>query len=155
MTTSRRVSSHAPKSWELGGESVIHCALSPDPPEPGAKSTVRLTHSNTYGPVDDVTFFVRLGDLERPTRDPEAVGDWIAMELVEEIVWFEGEERHRSEVAADVGPRDEMVWAGTFEAPLTLPEGKQRIELKVVSTGHLPSGVISDWRVKVRAPSSG
>ena len=150
MANSRRVSAKSPKTWELGGESVIHCEVAPDPPETGSDTVVRLTHSNTYGPVDDVRFFARLGDLQRPTRALDETTDWTPMELVEEIVWLDGQERHRSEVADQLDPLEETVWAGTFEATLHLPEGKQRIELKVVSEGHFQSGVITDWRVKVR-----
>lgn len=151
MIESRRVSFDSPKVWELGGESVIHGEVDPDPPKAGDETTVRLTHSNGYGPIDDVGFYVRVGDLQSPTGFAELDGatDWRSMALVEEIVWIEGQERHRSEVADQLDPREETVWAGTFEAPLVFGAGEQRIEIKVVSDGHLQSGVISDWRVRV------
>ncbi len=151
MENSKRVSFDSPKAWELGGESIIHCEIRPDPPLGGEETLIRLTHSNAYGPIDDVKFFVRIGDLQNSTRfeDLDSATDWRAMELIEEIVWVDGAERYRSEVADILEPKDEIVWAGTFEAALLFPVGKQRIELKVVSSGHLQSGVISDWWVKV------
>ena len=153
LVNSRRVSSNSPQAWELGGESVIHCEVRPDPPVADAETTIRLTHSNSYGPVDDVTFYVRAGDPEHPTRfeDLDSAEDWRLMQSVEEIVWLDGEERYRSEVADQLDPREETVWAGTFEATLSLPEGQRGIEIKVVSKGHLQSGVISDWRLKVQS----
>lgn len=152
MEASKRVSADSPNVWELGGESVIHCDVRPDPPEAGRETTVTLTHSNTYGPVDDVRFFVRVGDVEDPTEfdNLDSATDWRPMRLVEDVVWIDGRERHRSEVAHLLDPREETVWAGTFEAALVAPAGEQLIELKVVSDGHLQSGVISDWRVQVR-----
>lgn len=149
---SKRVSFDSPLVWELGGESVIHCEVSPDPPEGGQEATIRLTHSNSYGPVDDVRFSIRLGDLQNPTgfQDGDAATDWQPMQLVEEIVWLDGQERHRSDVAGQLDPMDEIVWAGTFESALTFPAGTQRIEIRVDSGGPLQSGVISDWTVDVR-----
>lgn len=151
MIESKRVSLKSPSSWELGGESLIYCALVPDPPRGGEDTVVRLTHTNGYGPVDDVRFFVRLGDLKNPTRfdDLDSASDWKAMELIEEVVDIDGEERYRSEVEK-FDPREEIIWYGTFEAVLTFSEGKQRVEIKVLSDGHLDSGVISDWRIRVQ-----
>ncbi len=152
MSKSRHVSFNVPTSWELGGESIIHCELKPDPPLEGREALIRLTHSNAYGPVDDVRFAVRIGDLRNPTafEDLDSVTDWTPMDLVEEVVWIDGEEHLRSEIEGRLNPEDENVWAGTFEATLTFPAGIQRIEIGVVSSGHLPSGVISDWQVTVQ-----
>ena len=72
------------------------------------------------------------------------------MDLVEETIWVDGEERHRSDVADRLDPMVETTWAGTFEAALELSAGHRLVEIKVLSTGHLQSGVISDWRVTVR-----
>ncbi len=152
MNNPKHVSFKSPKCWELGGESVIHCETVPSPPKHGDQTGVRLTHSNSYGPVDDVKFLVRVGDLQNPTRDKEmdSVKDWIEMTLVAESIWIKGEEYSRDEGEAKVDPKVGDVWAGTFEAALVFPPGKQRIEIKVVSSGELGSGVITDWRVKVQ-----
>lgn len=152
MERPKHVSFKSPKSWELGGESVIHCETQPNPPLHEQGTLIRLTHSNAYGPVDDVRFLVRVGDLQRPTRDDQvdAVTDWTEMVLVAESVWVNGEERPRSEAESEMDPEVGDAWAGTFEATLRFPAGKQRIEIQVLSNGPLGSGVISDWRVKVQ-----
>ena len=152
MAEFKHVSFKSPNVWELGGESVVHTEVDPDPPEHGRPVIVRLTHSNVYGPVDDVRFEVRIGSTENPTEhlDLDGATDWQPMELVEEIVWLDGQERHRSEVADQLDPRQETVWAGTFERALELSAGDQRLELKVVSSGYLQSWVISDWEVRVQ-----
>lgn len=151
MDSPNHVSFKSPKSWELGGESVIHCETVPSPPVQGGKTTIRLTHSNSYGPVDNVWFAVRVGDLKSPLRDSEmdSVSDWVEMSLVTESVWIDGEERPRAEGEPELDPVVGGVWAGTFEADLTFPSGKQRIEIRINSNTDIGSGVISDWRIKV------
>jgi hypothetical protein len=50
--------------------------------------------------LDDADFFVRLGDLYRPTApgDLDSGGDWVPAVLVEELVFVNGEEIISSEV---------------------------------------------------------
>ena len=137
--------------WELEGESELSAIIIPDPPRPGAATTVRLTHSNSYGPVDGVDIFVRVGDPDEPTDqdDLDSATDWAQARLVEELVTVGDEEMLRSE--AEEPFEDETPWEGTYEATLTIPSGKHLIEIKVVS--HNPelmhSMVVSDWEVSV------
>jgi hypothetical protein len=137
--------------WQLDGESDLYADTVPHPPNAKAPTILRLTHSNTYGPFDEAEFFVRLGDLDQPTdpEDLDSAGDWIKAELVEELVFVDDEEILRSE--AEEPFEDETPWEGTYEAKLHLPEGCQRLEIKIVSNHPelLRSMVLSDWEVNV------
>lgn len=138
--------------WQLDGESDLHVAIIPDPPRAGAATTVRLTHSNSYGPFDDVEFYVRLGDPDNPTdqADLDSASDWSPAHLVEELVYVDGEEMLRSD--AEEPFEDETPWQGTYEAQLVLPAGRCSIEIKIVSKQPelLRSLVLSDWEVNVK-----
>jgi len=138
--------------WQLDGESDLHVDTLPHPPTSKGPTTIRLTHSNTYGPFDEADFFVRLGTPGKPTapEDLDSAKDWIKAVLVEELVYVGGEEILRSE--AEEPFEEETPWEGTYEAQLTLPPGPQRIEIKVISRQLelLQSTVLADWDVVVK-----
>jgi len=60
----RKVIRDSETFWQLDGESELYAVTIPDPPKVGTATTVRLTHSNSYGPFDKAEFFVRVGDSE-------------------------------------------------------------------------------------------
>ena len=135
--------------WQLEGESDLYAVTVPDPPKPGAATIVRLTHSNSYGPVDEAEFFVRVGDPDRPTEqdDLDSATDWVQAGLVEELVTVGDEEMLRSE--AEEPFEDETPWEGTYEAQLVIPAGRHSIEIKIISgqPGLLRSMVLTGWEV--------
>lgn len=147
----RKVIRESDADWQLDGESQLDAITIPAPPTSSIPTIVRLTHSNTYGPLDDVEFFVRVGNPDKPTKpdDLDSAKDWVKAELVEELVYVDDKEMLRSE--AEEPFEDETPWDGTYEAQLKLPEGRQSIEIKIVS--HIPellrSMVLSDWEVEV------
>ncbi|HSU55404.1 MAG TPA: hypothetical protein VLT36_15215 [Candidatus Dormibacteraeota bacterium] len=147
----RKVVRSADTWWQLDGESELHATTIPEKPNAGPV-TVRLTHSNVYGPFDKAEFFVRVGDPEDPTGEDDlnAAKDWVKTKLVEELVNVDGEEMLRSE--AEEPFEDETPWEGTYEAQLTLPKGRTSIEIKVVSGEPelLSSIVLSDWELKAK-----
>src|SRR5262245_34392627 len=63
--------------WELPGDSDLRAVVTPDPPQAKMQATVRLTLANSYGPFDEVKFFVRIGDPENPTdqESPDSATD--------------------------------------------------------------------------------
>lgn len=136
-------------SWQLEGESCLAAITIPNPPVLGTATTVRLTHSNAYGPCDDVDFFVRIGNPCKPTgeKDLDSSADWIKAKLVEEIVSIDGDEMLRSEAKEPF--KDETPWDGTYEAQLTIPSGKQLIEIKIISRCPelIASRVLAGWDV--------
>jgi hypothetical protein len=138
--------------WELGGESDLRAITIPHPPRAHAATTFRLTHSNTYGPFDKAEFFVRVGDIYRPSApdDLASATGWVRAALIEELMLLNGEEVPRSKAQEQFG--EETPWWGTYEAQFDLPAGRQRIEIKVVShhPEQLNSVVLSDWEVNVR-----
>ena len=150
-TPTRKVVRDSETFWQLEGESDLSAITIPDPPGPGVATTVRLTHSNSYGPFDEVDFFVRVGDPDKPTDqdDLDSATDWVQARLVEELVTVGDEEMLRSE--AEEPFEDETPWDGTYEARLVIPAGRHSIEIKLVS--HQPellrSMVLSDWEVSV------
>jgi hypothetical protein len=150
-TAPRKVVRGSEIVWELGGESDLSAATLPHPPTAREATTVRLTHSNTCGPVEEADFFVRLGELHQPTAagDLESAADWVPAALVEELVYVDGEEIRRSEALEPF--EEETPWSGTYEARLRLPAGRQRLEIKVVSRRPelLQSQVLADWEVNV------
>ena len=152
MKDLKRVSYKSHWNWELGGESVIFGETIPDQPKSQEPILVRITHSNIYYPVDDVEFFVRVGNPDNPTAydDLDSATDWIKTELVEEIVRIDNEELHRSESKEPYDREQEVPWDGTFETTITFLSGKRSIEIKILSTGYIQSGVISDWVINIK-----
>ena len=151
MNAIRRVSFDSELTWELGGESVIFCEATPNPPQSDVETLLKITHANIYGPIDDVEFYLRIGNPDNPTEfdDVDSAADWVRTELVEEIVMVDDVEMHRSEANEPFGREDEVPWDGTYEAKLVFPAGKNSIEIKVSSKGSVQSGVISDWILDV------
>ena len=137
--------------WELPGESELRAATTPDLPQANQQATVRLTHANPYGPFDEATFFVRIGDPEKPTDqdNPDAATDWVQCKLVEELVHVDGQEMPRAKAKEPF--EDETLWEGTYEAKLKMPAERCSIEIKVVSHhSELPYVVVlSDWEIAV------
>jgi hypothetical protein len=151
MKESRRVSFDSKISWELGGESVIYCEIEPDPPHAGSDTLVRITHVNLYSPIDDVSFYIRIGDPQNPTafNDMDSAEDWQKMGLIEEIIIVKDQEMYRSDLQKPLSRRAEVPWYGTFETTLSFPPGEHLIEIKVASDGFMQSGVIASWSVVV------
>ena len=132
-------------NWQLYGESELHAAIIPQRPTSAAPITVRVTHSNAYGPFDEADIFVRCGDPDRPTEQDDVTShdDWVPAKLIEEVVNVDGEDMLRSD--AEEPFEDETYWYGTYEAPLRLPAGRRSIEIKLVSRQPelMPSLVVS------------
>ena len=143
----RKVIRESDTFWQLDGESVLDAITIPDPPKANASTTVRLTHSNSYGPFDGMELFVRVGNPDNPTAqdDLDSAKDWVHARLVEELVQVDGEEMLRSE--AEEPFEDETPWDGTYEAQLIFPAGRRSIEIKIVSKDAelLRSLVLSGW----------
>lgn len=139
--------------WQLRGESELHVALVPARPRANKPATVRLTHSNTYGPFPDVEFFVRIGNSGARTAadNLDSNSDWVPAVLVEEIVWI-GDRRVPLADAGDIS-NSETPWWGSYDASLSFSAGTHTIEIKMVSgnTLLLPSIVLSGgWRITVQ-----
>jgi hypothetical protein len=137
--------------WQLDGESELNAVTIPEPPKAGVATTVRLTHSNSYGPFDGVEFFVRVGDPDKPTDqgDLDSETDWVRAQLVEELVTLDDKEILRSEAQEPF--EDETPWEGTHEAQLIIPKGRHSIEIKVVSQHPelLRSLVLRGWNISI------
>ena len=152
----KRLDDDAPIDWELQGESTLRAAVIPDPPDSTADSLVRITHTNLYGPIDFMEFFVRLGDPDNPTEqnDITAHADWAKLELVEEVLGIEdddGEEIDilRSDFEGELDPFEEIMWDGTFDAKLKLRRGMNSIEIKALSHAEkFRSFILAGWAVE-------
>ena len=148
-TENRKVIRDSETFWQLDGESDLYAVTIPDPPKAGAPTTIRLTHSNSYGPFDEAELFVRVGDPDKPTaqEDLDSASDWVSARLVEELVSVDGEEILRSEAQEPF--EDETPWEGTYDAQLTIPAGRRSIEIKIVSRHPelLRSVVLTGWEV--------
>jgi hypothetical protein len=150
-TGNRKVIRDSETFWQLEGESDLYAVTIPDPPKAGVASTVRLTHSNSYGPFDEAEFFVRVGDPDKPTDqdDLDSATDWIQAHLVEELVTVDDEEMLRSEAQEPFD--DETPWEGTYDAQLVIPAGRRTIEIKIVSQHPelLASRVLTGWDISL------
>jgi hypothetical protein len=150
-TNTRKVVRDSETFWQLEGESELYAIVIPDPPQANRAATVRLTHSNSYGPMDEADLFVRVGNPAAPTRqnDLKSAQDWVPARLVEELVHVDDEEMLRSD--AEESFEEETPWDGTYEAQLTFPTGRHSIEIKIVSRQPdlLTSRVLSDWGISV------
>lgn len=138
-------------TWQLEGESDLSAITIPNPPSANAATTVRLTHSNSYGPFDDVDLYVRVGNPDQPTAESDlnTANDWIKAHLIEELVSVGDEEIFRSEAVEPF--KDETPWEGTYEADLQIPSGRRSIEIKIISrhTELLESRILADWKINV------
>ena len=138
-------------TWQLEGESDLSAITIPNPPASNSATTVRLTHSNSYGLFEGVDFFVRVGDPDQHTGefDLDSNNDWVKAFLVEELVCVDDEEMLRSE--AEEPFEDEVPWEGTYEAELVIPAGRRSIEIKIVSKHPklLASRVLADWEITI------
>lgn len=152
-TEDRKAIRDSDTNWQLDGESDLYAVTLPDPPKAGAPTTVRLTHSNSYGPFDEVEFFVRVGNPDKPTDqgDLDSGRDWVQAELVEELVTVGDEEILRSEADPE-SFEDETPWEGTYDAQLVIPAGRRSIEIKIISQRPelMRSLVLADWEVIVK-----
>jgi hypothetical protein len=150
-TENRKVIRDSETFWQLDGESELYAVTIPDQPKAAAATTVRLTHSNSYGPIDGVEFFVRVGDPDKRTDedDLDSESDWMKAHLVEELVTVDDEEMLRSEAHEPF--EDETLWEGTYEAQLVIPADRRSIEIKIVSQHPelLRSLVLNDWDIAV------
>jgi hypothetical protein len=150
-TDNRKVIRDSETFWQLEGESDLYAVTIPDPPKAGVASTVRLTHSNSYGPFDGAEFFVRVGEPDKPTDDDDldSATDWIQARLVEELVTVDDEEMLRSEAHEPF--EDETPWEGTYDAQLVIPAGRRSIEVKIVSQHPelIASRVLTGWDITV------
>jgi hypothetical protein len=134
--------------WELTGESELHAVTIPTPPRTGGRTTVRLTHSNPYGPLDKVEFHVRVGNSRdgADEDDADSASDWVQARLVEELIYVDGKEMLRSKAKKPL--EAEIPWDGTYDATLVIPKGRRWIEIRIVSRHReLRSMVLSDWSV--------
>jgi hypothetical protein len=137
--------------WQLDGGSDLNATTVPDPAKPGSATTVRLTLSNSYGPIDDAELSVRIGDPKNPTQqdDLDSASDWVPAHLVEELVSVDGEEMLRSKAQEPFD--DETPWEATFDAQLRIAPGERSIEIKII--GRTPevlrSLVLTGWNISV------
>ncbi len=147
----RKVIRDSETFWQLEGESDLYAVTIPDPPKAGVASTVRLTHSNSYGPLGGAEFFVRVGDPDKPTDDEnlDSSTDWVQAHLVEELVTVDDEEMLRSEAHEPF--EDETPWEGTYDAQLVISAGRRSIEVKIISQHPdlLASRVLTGWDISV------
>lgn len=138
-------------TWQLEGESDLSAITIPNPPTPLSPTTVRLTHSNSYGPFDEIDFYIRIGNPDTPTDqfDLKSANDWVRTRLIEELVCVDNQEMFRSE--AEEPFEEETPWEGTYEAELQIPSGRHSIEIKIVSRQPkiMASRVLSDWEIVV------
>lgn len=135
--------------FALTGESIIRAATIPAPPSSKKPTVVRVTHSNSYGPVDS-NVFVRLGDPKKPlgVEDFNTVSDWRSAKLVEDLLWCNKREEW---VLRAKAKGDTSVWSGTYEVEIQFPKGHHQIELKIISrVPEVCSIVLSNWKVYVR-----
>jgi hypothetical protein len=147
--TKQIADSNAAVTFDLTGESVIRAAVIPSPPRFKAPTVVRVSHSNSYGPVDS-DVYVRLGDPKRPldVQDFDTVSDWRKAELIEDLTWSDTRRKWaRRGTSKGVG----SYWSGTYEVAVQFPRGRHQIELKIISrVPEVFSIVLSNWQVYVK-----
>ena len=146
MDNCKRVNFDTKNYWDLGGETTVYSEVSEKTPYSGKESTVRITLSNLYWPADGMEIFVRTGDLITPTApdDLNSASDWLKADLIEEIVSPDDEEIFRAD--AEEPFEDETPWHGTFEAKTILSQGKNSIEIKLLSASEMiQSQVLTGW----------
>jgi hypothetical protein len=140
--------STAAVSFYLTGESVVRAVTIPPRPNSKTPTIVRVSHSNSYGPVDS-DVFVRLGNPKKPlnVQDFDTVSDWRKAKLVEDLMDDENGAWKLRGKAKAMG----LYWSGTYEVEIQFPKGQHQIELKIISrVEQVCSIVLSNWKVNVR-----
>lgn len=131
--------------WELDGESVLTAEIEPLPPQVGKSCTLRLWHSNVYGPRTAVQFEIRVRNNDAAADSD----DWRRVQLVRETVDIDGEEVDLA--GLDESPCGETPWMGLFETTVTLQEGANQIHIRVTATDTNANGTLTDWVVTAAA----
>lgn len=149
-TTARKMiePAAAQVSYQLTGESVLHATTIPERPNSKSPTTIRISHTNSYGWID-ADIFVRLGDPKNPTsvQNFNAASDWKKTTLIEDMVW---NDKHAQWLPRTKAKRS-TTWCGTYEATLQFPKGHHRIELKIISRiPEVRSVVLSNWKLHAR-----
>lgn len=127
--------------WELDGESVLTAETEPHPPPASKPCTLRLRHSNVYGPRTGVHFEIR---IRRDGLDDESE-NWRPVKLIGETVYIDGEDVDIATL--DEPPPGETPWEGLFETAVTLHEGSNHIDVRIEATDTNASGTLTDWVV--------
>jgi len=127
--------------WELDGESVLTAETEPQPPPANESCTLRLWHSNVYGPRTGVQFEVRARSDHSDTKNE----NWQHVELVRETVNIDGKDVDLASL--DEQPFDETPWVGLFETTVTLHAGSNRIDIRITATDTHANGTLTDWVV--------
>lgn len=128
--------------WELDGESVLTADTDPRPPPACKPCTLRLCHSNVYGPRTGVQFEVRV----RRDGSDEQSENWQPVKLVGETVDIDGEDVDIATL--DELPPGETPWEGLFETAVTLDEGRNHIDIRIEATDTNANGTLTDWVVE-------
>lgn len=144
-------------SYSLTGESMLKAAVTPFPLRSKQPATVRITHSNPYGPVD-AEIFVRIGEPKPPMSFEEfqkeqarelTAGNagWQKAKTVADEVWDDEKEAWIPRPKKVMG---ETQWQGAYEATVHFPPGKHTIDIKCLSPiEHIASVVFTNWEVNV------
>jgi hypothetical protein len=131
--------------WQLDGESVLDAEVDPDLPQAGKSFTLRLSHSNLYGPRPDVRFAMRVFSSSEEETDDE--DNWQDFMLVSETLDINGVDTDLASI--EKLPPGETPWVGVLETTTTLAEGKHRIIIKVTARDPEACGTLDDWLVDV------
>lgn len=138
----RRPKNRQPETyWELDGESVLTAETEPQPPPAGTSCTLRLWHSNVYGPRTGVQFEIRVHSDDSNAKDE----DWQHVQLIREMVDIDGEDVDLASL--DEPLFDETPWVGLFETTVKLHEGSNRIDIRITATDTNANGTLTDWVV--------
>lgn len=141
----RRPETRQPEtSWELDGESVLTAEIEPQSPQAGKSCTLRLWHSNVYGPRTAVQFEIRV----RNNDDDTAGNNWQRVQLVRETVDIDGAEVDLAEL--DEPPIGETPWVGLFESTVTLREDSNHVDIRITATDTDAGGTLTDWVVNTK-----
>ncbi|MGI9203539.1 MAG: hypothetical protein ACR2Q3_05995 [Woeseiaceae bacterium] len=138
---------HRPRSrqpetyWELDGESVLAAETEPQPPLAGESCTLRLSHSNVYGPRTAVQFEVRVRSDDSDAKNE----NWQHVPLVSESVNIDGDDIDLASL--DEPPFGETPWVGLFETTVTLHEDSNQIDIRITATDTNANGTLTDWVV--------
>lgn len=148
-TTTFKAIEDSPITYELTGESMLAAACLPDPPTAKQPAIVRITHTNSLGPVGG-SLSVRIGDPQSPldAEDFDTVADWTEATLVEESIW---DTKREAWTPRPQRIADDTMWRATYDAELHFAPGKHSIEIKFLSEHpEVCSIVLADWQVRVK-----
>lgn len=128
--------------WELSGESTVQ-VKNPKSIKEYESFKFELNHYNSYGPYTDLTFQVKIINMD----NKEVMFDWEYLSMVNEYLYINGEDKTELKKVKNLAQvlNEETPWEADFEGEFYLPKGKFQFLIKTYDEKH---SQINDYTIE-------